>query len=142
MGLNETKLTYETAKYSFKDQDEYKTFHACNDESPYSAGVLLLVHKSMSKNIHQVFRIDGHAVILNFCFKGRRKLCIIQVYLPNNKQLSGDIQKQVLKTIKEERLKNMNIIIIGNFNTVNDPLRDRSRETAKNTKASGRSKEK
>src|SRR5438477_10760315 len=33
LGLSETKLTYETAKYSFKDQNEYKTFHACNDES-------------------------------------------------------------------------------------------------------------
>src|SRR5438876_8279021 len=74
LGLSKTKLTYETAKYSFKDQDEYKTFHACNDESSYSAGVSLLVHKSMSKNIHQVFRIDGNAVIINFYFKGRRKL--------------------------------------------------------------------
>src|SRR5438876_12250847 len=74
LDLSETKLTYEIAKYSFKDQDEYKTFHACNDKSPYSAGVSLLVHKSMSKNIHQVFRIDGNAVIINFYFKGRRKL--------------------------------------------------------------------
>ena len=142
MGLSETKLTYKTAKYSFKDQDKYKMFHACNDEFLYSAGISLLVYKSISKNIHQVFRIDGHSVILNFCFKGRRKLCIIQVYLPNNKQLNGDIQKQVLKTIKEERLKNMNIIVMGDFNAVNDSLRDRSKKAAENTKASGRSKEK
>src|SRR5438552_10387317 len=55
LGLSKTKLTYETAKYSFKDQDEYKTFHACNDESPYSTGVSLLVKNQCQKNIHQVF---------------------------------------------------------------------------------------
>ena len=59
MGLGETKLIYETAKSSFKDQDKYKMFHAYNDEFPYSAGVSLLVHKPMSKNIYQVSRIDG-----------------------------------------------------------------------------------
>jgi exonuclease III len=126
MGLSETKLTSRVAAFSFKDQDEYKTFHSCNDEAPFSAGVTLLVHKSLAKNIHRINRIEGHILVLHLHFKGKRKLCIIQIYLPSNKHASNELQKQIQKIIKREKLVNTNIIIMGDFNAVNNPLTDRS----------------
>ena len=106
MGLSETKLTNKAATFSFKDQDEYKTFHTCNDESPFSAGVTILVHKSLAKNIHKSNKIDGHILVLHLRFKGKKKLCIIQVYLPSNKQENNNFQKHIQKIIKREKLVN------------------------------------
>src|SRR5271154_4102845 len=60
LGLCETKLSNNTADFSFKDQDDYKRFHTCDDSSPLSSGITILVHKSYTKNIHQVHKIDGH----------------------------------------------------------------------------------
>jgi exonuclease III len=88
----------------------------------------LLVHTMLAKNIHKVIRHKGHVLMLQFRFKGKRKLCVIQVYLPNNKKQRNDIQNYLEIKIKEERLNNSNIIIMGDFNAVNEPLTDRSRE--------------
>ena len=129
MGLSETKLTSRAATFSFKDQDEYKTFYSCNNEAPFSTGVTLLVYKSLAKNIHQVNRIEGHILVLHLRFKGKKKLCIIQVYLPSDKQANNKLQKHIQKIIKREKLVNTNIIIMGDFNTVNNPLTDRSNNT-------------
>src|SRR5438552_19137557 len=88
IGLSETKLTNRTVLFAFKDQDDYKTFHTCNNKSPYSAGITMLIHKLLAKNIHQVNKIDGHILVLHLHFRGKKKLYIIQIYLPSNKQMS------------------------------------------------------
>ena len=134
LGLCETKLSNNTADFSFKDQDDYKRFHTCDDSSPLSSGIIILVHKSYAKNIHQVHKIDGHVLILNFRFKGRKKLCVIQVYLPSNKQKSETFQKQIQAIVKKETLANSNIIIMGDFNATNNPLIDRLSNQAEPSK--------
>ena len=126
MGLSETKLSQEKAKFTFKDQDDYKAFHSCDDETPNGAGVALLVHKSLAKNIHKIERFEGKMIILHFKFKGRKRLCIIQIYLPSEKRNSEKIQNHIQKVIKEERLVNSNIVVMGDFNAVNNPMVDRS----------------
>ena len=52
LGLSETKLNSRSADFSFKDQDEYKKFYTCDDNSPSSTGIIILVHKTLAKNIH------------------------------------------------------------------------------------------
>ena len=82
----------------------------------------------LTKNIHKIKRHEGHILILHFRFKGKRKLYVIQVYLPNDKKQYNKIQNYLEIKIKEEWLNNTNIILMGNFNAVNEPLTDRSRE--------------
>jgi exonuclease III len=135
LGLCETKLTNTAADFSFKNQDEYKKFHTCNDSSPYSSGISILVHKTLAKNIHQVHKIDGHLLALNFRFKGRKKLVLIQIYLPNNKQKSDTLQKQIQTIVKKEKLNNANIIIMGDFNAASNPQEDRSNKAESSKKA-------
>ena len=133
MGLSETKLTSRAAAFSFKDQDDYKGFHTCNDNSPYGAGTSILVQKHLAKHVHKVVKIDGHILALHFLFKGKKKLIIIQVYLPNDKQKSQALQKHVQKIIDNARPTNTNTIVMGDFNAANNPIVDRTNNTSTKT---------
>ena len=129
LGLSETKLTQRSAEFTFKDQNIYKVFHTCNDTTPRGAGVSILVHEKLAKNILKINKIEGYAIALHFRFKGKKKLCIIQVYLPNDKLKSTEIQGQIRKILKEESLNNTNIVVMGDFNATNCPTEDRSNNT-------------
>ena len=130
IGLSETKLNNISADFSFKDQNEYKKFFTCDDNSPSSAGIIILVHKTLAKNIHQVKKTNGHILTINFLFKGRKKLSITQVYLPNNKQESEKYQKQIHSLIRKEKSINTHCIVMGDFNAVNNPIEDRSNNSS------------
>src|SRR5438876_10010479 len=49
IGLSEMKLTSRTSTFFFKDQDDYKAIHICNNNSPYGADVSILIHKHLAK---------------------------------------------------------------------------------------------
>ena len=125
LGLCETKLTSKSAAFSFQNQNEYKTFHTCNDTKPFSAGITLLIHKSLAKHIHQIKGIDGRILIVKFLFKGRRTLYIIQIYLPNNRKESNELQNQVLSLLRNKSSEYTEFIIMGDFNATNNPQEDR-----------------
>ena len=93
MGLSETKLTSRASTFSFKDQDDYKALHTYNDNSPYGADISILIHKHLARHIHKITKVDSHILALHLLFKGKKKLLIIQVYLPNDKQRSLYFQK-------------------------------------------------
>src|SRR5438477_12265797 len=42
IGLSEMKLTSRASIFSFKNQNDYKALHTCNNNSPYGAGVSIL----------------------------------------------------------------------------------------------------
>ena len=126
LGLSETKLTQEVADFTFKNQDNYKVFHSCNNDQPYGSGVSILVHKKLERNIYRVERIEGYVLTINFLFKGKKRLCLIQVYLPNDQKRSKEVQKQIKKHIREGKLNDANIVVMGDFNATNNPLEDRA----------------
>ena len=84
------------------------------------------MQKDLEKYIQRVIRIDEHILALLFSFKGNKKFCVIQVYLPSNKQTSSIYQGHIQRIIKEEKLLKANIIIMGDFNAVNNPIKDRT----------------
>jgi len=86
----------------------------------------MLIHKAYAKNIHQIQENNGRLLILNFLFKGKKRLCIIQTYFPSNKQESETYQKQIIPIIKKESRMGSKILIMGDFNAVNNPLTDRT----------------
>jgi exonuclease III len=126
MGISETKFSQEKVEYAFKDQDDFKTFHSCNEDTPRGTGVSMLVYKSLAKNVHRVEKWEGRILALHFKFKGTKKLCIIQVYLPSEKQESEKLQKCIQKIVGKEKHEGSNVIVMGDFNAVNNPMLDRS----------------
>src|SRR5438876_8025668 len=52
IGLSEMKLTSRASTFFFKDQDNYKALHTCNNNSSYGAGVSILIYKHLVKHIH------------------------------------------------------------------------------------------
>src|SRR5438876_5571179 len=139
IGLSEMNLTSRASTFSFKDQDDYKALHTCNDNSPYGAGVSILIHKYLAKHIHKIIKVDGHILALHLLFKGKNKLLVIQVYLTNDKQRSLDLQKQIQKIIGGERSATTNIIVMGDFNAANNPIVDRSNNSTEITKRTSHS---
>jgi exonuclease III len=92
------------------------------------------VHKPLARHIYQVTKIDGYILALHFHFKRKKKLLIIQLYLPNDKGKNLDLQKQIQVMVKNERLTNTNIIIMSDFNAINNPIQDRTSCAAKTSK--------
>ena len=124
LGLSETKLTTSTAKWAFKQDNEYKFFSSCNDNHPYRSGVEILIKKEQEKRLGSIDRIEGHVICANF-ITTKSKVAIIQIYLPNDKQYSRHIQKGLRKLIQEKQRSKSKIILMGDFNAVTNPATDR-----------------
>ena len=76
--------------------------------------------KELAKHVGHVTKIEGHILALHMFFK-KWKLCIIQIYLPNNKGLSNNYQRVIRKIITDEFKNKAEIILMGDFNAVNNP---------------------
>ncbi|RHZ82226.1 hypothetical protein Glove_110g49 [Diversispora epigaea] len=125
IGISETKFKKSATNFAFKEQDIYKYFWSSNDLEPRETGIGLLIKKDIAKHIQKVFRFDGRLLSVSLLFKGKSRILIIQVYLSSDKKSSRIYQTQIRKLITEETKKNINIIIMGDFNAVVLPHLDR-----------------
>ena len=100
-------------------------------ENSYGTGVVILIKKYLAKHINQIIKIDGRIIALKLFFK-RKKLLIIQVYLSSNKKTSNKYQMIIKKIIRDKIKKEFySIILMGDLNTVYDPLTDRPQSSSK-----------
>ena len=86
--------------------------------------------KELAKHVEHVTKIEGHIIAIHMLFK-KSKLCVIQIYLPNNKKLSNKYQRTIRKLIAEKLKAKSKIILMGDFNAVNNPQTDRSHKVDK-----------
>jgi hypothetical protein len=126
MGLSETKLTTNNQEFAFKNNNYYRSFSSAGQIKPYGSGVLLLVRKDIGKYIESVEKIPGFMVAINILSR-RRKTFICQIYLPCQKKDSLQVQQEIQKVIDKKRKEKYSLIIMGDFNAVVNPRRDRSR---------------
>jgi hypothetical protein len=126
MGLCETKLTENNQNFAFKNSEHYQSFSSAGQSKPYGSGVLLLVRKDIGKYIESVERIPGYMIAVNLLSR-RRKTFICQIYLPCQKKESNLVQEEIRKTLNKKKKDKFAIIIMGDFNAVVNPRRDRSR---------------
>jgi hypothetical protein len=126
LGLSETKLTVNNQEFAFKDNNYYRSFSSAGQVKPYGSGVLLLVRKDIGRYIESVERIPGFMVAINILSRGR-KTFVCQIYLPCQKKDSLQVQKEIQKVIDKKRKEKYSLIIMGDFNAVVNPRRDRSR---------------
>jgi ribonuclease HI len=125
LGLSETKLTISNQNFAFKDNDHYQCFSSAGQAKPYGSGVLLLIRKDIGKYIESVEKIPGFMVAVNLLSR-RRKTFICQIYLPCHKKESLQIQEELKKILGIKRKEKYSIILMGDFNAVVNPKRDRS----------------
>ena len=76
-GLSETKLKSVTSKHLFKHQDCYKSWWNCNDDSPASSGVGLIIKKDIVTFVQFVHGYKGREIYANLYLKGHFKLRIM-----------------------------------------------------------------
>ncbi|CAB4387785.1 unnamed protein product [Rhizophagus irregularis] len=85
LGLCETKLKSEAAKFRFIGLDNYISYSACNENSS-KEGVTLLIKKSLAYHVTNIERIEGVAIKVDLVFKNKVKnfRCIL-IYRPIEK---------------------------------------------------------
>ena len=123
-GFSETKLSTKTAELLWKNDPTYKSWWNCNVESPWSAGVGLVVNNIYAKYVQEVNGYKGRVIYMKMYMQGRFKLMIIQVYIHANDQDKKDkldvyrFIDDLLKSAKKDQFK---VIIMGDFNA--DPIK-------------------
>jgi len=125
LGLSETKLTTNNQDFAFKDNNYYQSFSSAGQDRPYGCGVLLLVRKDIGKYIESVEKIPGFMVAINLLSR-RRKTFICQIYLPCHKKESLQVQEELKKVLSRKRKEKYTVILMGDFNAVINPRKDRS----------------
>lgn len=119
LGLSETKLKDNTAKYCFKQHKDYITYFDNNSTTPHGTGVGLIIHNTIAKYVHKVGRHKGRIIYIDLFLKGHKKLRIIQIYMNANIRERSQIEETycILKNIVEEaNTENSYIILMGDFN--------------------------
>ena len=86
----------------------------------------MLIRKDIEKYIESIEKIPGHMIAINLLSR-RRKTYICQIYLPCMKKESTPIQGKIKKILKRKKKENFSIILMGDFNAVVNPSKDRSR---------------
>ncbi|CAB5353539.1 unnamed protein product [Rhizophagus irregularis] len=117
-GINETKIKKSKGKYIYKDWINKKIRNNSAEEEK-SKGSQLLIQKQwieLRTINYQVF--EGYAQSIDVLLKGKKKsIRIINVYMiGNNKNRKCDITTTVDKWITNAKSKNLDIIVMGDFN--------------------------
>ena len=85
-GLSETKLSSKSAELLWKRDPTYTSWWNCNVESPWSAGVGLVVKNEYAKFVQEVNGYKGRVIYMKMYLQGRFKLMIIQLYIQAHDQ--------------------------------------------------------
>ncbi|CAJ0834398.1 13862_t:CDS:2, partial [Entrophospora sp. SA101] len=119
IGISETKLNRNNSKHCMRKCNTFQSFWSSHPDQPNSAGVGLLISKSLARHIVKIEKYQGRIIYADLYFKGKKKLRIIQVYINSNtnkKQERITTSKQVIKYCQEALNKNFFTIVMGDFN--------------------------
>lgn len=95
-----------------------------SSETERNAGVWLIVGHLWDKHILNTFTMKGRILMATFAFKGKKRLKIIQVYLPHDKTGNSKFHKTLNEIIDKSVEENIDLIVMGNFNAVINPRED------------------
>ena len=120
-GISETKIKESSKKY-FSNNNSIIHWSSTNSSQ---AGVALIINPTLFKHHLKTESYNGYIISSFFNFKPSTTLCITQIYLPHD----PNTKKQVINYLKDFILlnssKNIPHIIMGDFNSVPDPLIDK-----------------
>jgi len=127
LSISETKLRSQATSSIFKGNTEVSSWWGCNDTSPLSSGVGLILHHSVAKYVQSVKDYKGRVIHADLYLRGNTKLRIVQVYIQahiTDKASRRDIDNYIFKLIDQAQEKQFKIIIMGDFNSDPDVLED------------------
>ena len=127
LGVSETKLKTKQTHSLLKSSNEYQSWWNCDDTSPHSSGVGLIMHSSIAKYVQLVRGYKGRVIYANLYLRGRFKLRIIQVYVHANradKIARLDCDKYIIQTIQQAHIQQFKVVIMGDFNADPDILNE------------------
>src|SRR5690242_7457653 len=129
LGLAETNISSKEGTFAAMNFGNYRSFwSSANPNKKKGSGVGLLINKQWERHLGQIERKSEYLIIASFMFK-QLELIVMMVYLPpNNKEERKEIQKEILKRYMN-RSKKAQLIIMGDFNCISDPLLDKSHST-------------
>ena len=121
-GLSETKLTQEkTPKQKFHP---YHTIWNPTKENT-KAGTALFIHKTLFPHLYKTEKLESYIISCYFQFKPQIKICITQIYIPHDKHEKQKTLSYLTNLINKNKSKNIEHIIMGDFNATPKPLMDR-----------------
>ena len=125
MGISETKLKSQATPLIFKGNTDVTAWWCCNDTSPSSTGVGLVLHHSIAQYVQSVKSYKGRVIHVDLYLRGNTKLRIIQVYIQahiTDKVARYDIDKYIQQMIDQAQDKHFKVIVMGDFNSDPDVL--------------------
>ncbi|CAB4385445.1 unnamed protein product [Rhizophagus irregularis] len=121
MGIAETWISNKSAKYIYKDEQNYMFYHD-NIEKSRSIGVGIIVKNNYSKFVYNSGSFEGRIIFIDLAFKGNNKIRIIQYYGITT-ELTAKCKKEdkkyttkLIEIIKEGRANQLEILVMGDFN--------------------------
>lgn len=120
--ITETRISNKQLKYITKQKFVNHEIFGTVDAKVKETGTLLIVKKELAKYISKIEKFNGRILKLEFLFPKSKRLSVISVY--NKSEDSGhnrietrvDINRKIMKMIKESKQKNHQIILMGDFN--------------------------
>jgi len=117
LGISKIKLLTNNDNFAFKEHPNYKCFFSSKMKNTYGSGVAIIMNKKLAKHVTHLIKIDEHILAVNMLFKNS-KICIIQIYLPNDKTASNKYQRILRRLISNECKTKTKIILISNFKLI------------------------
>src|SRR5215216_766089 len=124
LGLSETHLTYLQARnlnHNFHNKPYKFFFHSLN-RFQNCQGVGLLIRNNLCSHLYNQGSFFDRILHLDFQFKNKFKLRIIQIYLPASYhdkktfQYRLQIQNKLMDLLIQSRKNNFHVILMGDFN--------------------------
>jgi len=117
LGTSETNLNEYSSKIIYKNETKYKAYFTSNKSRGSGTGIL--IERKYDAYVRGHNSYNGRVIYIDLYMKGNNKVRIIQTYVnANNKERKEieDIYSHIKKLVEECKHKNMETIIMGDFN--------------------------
>jgi hypothetical protein len=123
LGISETHLSTREANFILSNTPEYISYWSSYSK-PHQAGVGIIIKAELSKYIARTHNYNGHIIGIDLHFK-QNPIRLLQIYLPTQekKKLRKEIQETIINLLTDNNYKT---IIMGDFNSVPNPRKDRN----------------
>jgi exonuclease III len=123
LGLSETNLTEEEHRHVIADHPKFRSYWANGEKRGEGVGVL--IERNLDRHNIKVRRYGGRIITIELLFKDKVKMGIAQIYLPSDKDRRYQVEESLKKIVQSWESSNSHIIVMGDFNAVEKPRKDR-----------------
>lgn len=100
--------------------NNYLSWSTANNLKTYGHRVTIIVKKPIVDHVYKIQQFEGYGIAIIFAFKGNYHLVIINIYNSSftNKlsPISPKLEKWTKKIINESKIKNQQVIFMGDLN--------------------------